>query len=517
MHSSFRRHGGSKRGRAALLLLVLGLVSIAAPGRIVRGAPPLTAADFEQEGPQGLDPNYENGRQNSWAWSMKWWRGHLYVGVMRAYACASRYAFSLGNPLLPYPPPDPDLSCPPNPEDIPMRAEIWRWTPPPAAGDSRAQGTWDRVYQSPPEIDIVLPDGKRIPQDVGYRGMSVFTEPDGTEALYVSAVTARYMGYRTAPPRILRSTDGVTFTPIPQDPGTYMGSLSYNGFRGSITYKGRFYIVAGSIDGPGVLLESSNPAAGDNAFREVSPPNTLIFETQPFNGYLYIGISDDINGFRVAKTDAVAQPPTNSCPSPCYTYTTVMANGGDAPIYPNQDVLSMRVFNNYLYVGGNGLPNPAELFRIAPDDSWDVVVGYARGAKAPLSGLGPGFNNSYNVHMWRMQVFDNTLYVGTFDNSVNEKDTFLEPSLRPIMGGDLWRSSDGVTFDAVTKTAFLSNDPSQGPNRGVFDAGFRSLEATPYGFFAGTANQFYGLRVWRADPQGYQGFRTYVPLTLRSP
>src|SRR5208282_5883246 len=72
-------------------------------------------------------------------------------------------------------------------------------------------------------------------RDIGFRSLSLVTEPGGISALYAGGVTSEPMfesptAFGTwPPPRILRTTDGVNWAPLPQDPGTFLGDLSLNG------------------------------------------------------------------------------------------------------------------------------------------------------------------------------------------------------------------------------------------------------------------------------------------------
>src|SRR5690606_33067806 len=152
------------------------------------------------------------------------------------------------------------------------------------------------------------------------------------------------------------------------------------------------------------------------------------------------------------------------------------------------------------------------LLRINPDDSWDVVMGGERetpfGWKFPISGFMPGFGNFFNGHIWRMVVFDNQLFVGTFDASTIQKDhPDRGPNLRPVMGFDLYRSVNGRDFIPVTRTGFGDR----------FNFGVRSMEATPYGMFLGTANYYYGLQIWHLRSGGdFDGRRAFLPLMTGS-
>jgi hypothetical protein len=59
----------------------------------------------------------------------------------------------------------------------------------------------------------------------------MFTEDDGTEALYVGGLCS--MGYNpdVPDPRLLRTVDGETFQPVPQDEGTFREALLIKGSR----------------------------------------------------------------------------------------------------------------------------------------------------------------------------------------------------------------------------------------------------------------------------------------------
>ncbi len=469
-----------------VVVLFVGATQMVGHGQTTSGLP-LLPHNFVQAAPQGF-----GDRQNSWAWSMIWWRGKLYVGTNRNWMCVQAAMNAYAFPGIPYPPNDPDLPCPPQWEDLELQAEIWRWTP--------ETDTWERVYQSPNDIEIPDHPGKYVARDIGYRYMRVFTEPDGTEALYVTGVSARSYIKGIPPPRILRSTDGVNFEPIPQDPGTFLGDLDtidgidMNGFRTLKTYKGRLYTTVGRIYGNGILLEAENPAGGNDNFRQVSPPGMTIFEVEPYNGFLYIGTTDLYNGYSILKTDATGEPP--------YSFTPVVTNGGYRKPRPSGSVLSMFVFKDRLYVGTD---RPAELIRINPDDTWDLIIGTPRdtpdGRKEPLSGMGDGFGNWLNWHIWRMGEYNGWLYVGTYDGSTTfHTISWLEPILRPYMGFDLYASQDGVHFTKITTTGFDH----------MFDCGVRTLESTPYGLFLGTANPYYGLRIWRGVPG--EVYHTYLPL-----
>jgi hypothetical protein len=437
--------------------------------------PPLSRANFTLSGTQGF-----GFRHNTWPWSTEWFNGRLLVGTFPWAACV--HSIGIGG----YPPADPAISCPPDPKSLGLQAEIWSWMP--------ASNEWTRVFQSPQDLLIPGATNQFVARDIGFRGMSVFTESDGTQALYVSGCSSKTLYPGGLPgARLLRSTDGVTFTPVPQQPGTFLGNIGNPCFRGSVTHNGKFYIVpTASLNSEGVLLEATNPELGNNAFRVVSPPNAIVSEVASFNGFLYITTAN-ATGFSVLKSAATGPLP--------YMFTPVIVNAGySISPTPNVRALSLHEFNGDLYVGGlsnSFYQGGSELLRIHPDDSWDLIVGQSRmtpvGMKSALSGWKPGFNWAFNTSFERMEVFDGRLYLGTFDSS-NSFHAYNNPTfqalVRPQMGFDLWVTTDGVTFSRVDGQGFGD----------LFNQGVRTLKATPHGLFLGAANWFYGLQVWRGVP-----------------
>jgi hypothetical protein len=472
--------------------VVLGLVLVVAQPILTAPGLPLLEENFTQANVQGF-----GDRQNGWAWSMQWWKEKLYVGTNRAEECTTQASLAFNFPdLFNYPPTDPDVECTDSPQDLPLQAEIWRWDP--------ESATWERVYQSPNDVEIPGYPGKYVARDIGFRGMTVFTEADGTEALYVAGVTSRAYNKGIPPPRILRSIDGTTFEPVPQDPGTFLGDLEsldgidMNSFRSVTAYNGRLYVIAGRMRGDGVLLEGENPSVGNDNFRMVSPPGLRAFDILPFNGFLYVATYNPIEGYSVLKTDATGTSP--------YTFIPVVTNGGFAEPFYGKGALSMHIFKGRLYVGTD---RPAEVIRINPDDSWDLIVGRPRetpdGMKSPLSGFGPGFDYEMNVHIWRMQAHDGWLYAGTCDQSTAWKEIpFINDIFEPYMGFDLFTTPDGEHFTMITRTGFDHR----------LDYGVRTFASTPYGLFLGTANEYYGTRVFR----GVHGevYTIYLPLMQKS-
>lgn len=440
-------------------------------------------------------PGFGN-RENSYAWSMAWFKGKLYVGTARYVACVEvatvdfylRDGSYNTNPSL-------GVTCPADRYDMNLQAEIWQYTP----GRSNS-GTWKRVYQSPADIPNPRAPGKFVARDIGFRGMAVYQDPSGQESLYVAGVTANEFIPEIAadhPPRILRSTDGETFAPIPGDPGMIHTTIKEGqvtrgpmGFRSLVVNNGRLYVSASAVlTGDGVIMEIKEPWGPNPTFIQVSPAEMQVFEIESFNGTLYAGTGAYEGGYGVWKMNATGTPP--------YQFTPIITSGAGRGSEISS-VVSMHAYQDQLYVGASGWYStdiPAsELVRVNSDDSWDLVVGNARntasGFKFPVSGLPDGFGNIFSAHFWRMEDHQDALYLGTNDWSwfLHYYFPILDFFFGYQYGYDVYGSCDGNSWFVGTQNAF---------GDGLYNFGARTMASTPAGAFIGSANHNQGTRVWR--------------------
>jgi SAM-dependent methyltransferase len=423
--------------------------------------------------------------RNSYPHSMAWFDGCLYIGTTRDNLC-------LVNARNPF-----KLKCwpvkcttPPDPQE--QRAQIWRYDP--------RVNQWERVHRSP----MITLDGKEVMRDIGYRGMAVFEgTSDRRPVIYLSSWSATGA-------RMIRSEDGRTFTDV-SEPG--LGRPSMVCFRTLQPFRHRLYTspVGRAGHGPNVaespvILESDDPAKGSwqivNRPGFGDPTNVGIFEMAAFNGHLYAGTLNVTNGFQLWKTRAEGTPP--------YKWIRVLTCGAYRGM-DNESLVSLCVFDGALYVGsgimGGGYnrhqkvgPAAAEVIRVYPDDTWELLVGAPRitpdGIKTPLSGLGPGFDNFFNGYTWRMCEHGGWLYVGTynwgcflpymfFDDVSNALARYIEKegadaAASRVAGCELWRTRDGIRWHPVTVDGFGT----------PFNYGIRTMSSTPDGLFIGTANPF---------------------------
>jgi hypothetical protein len=426
--------------------------------------------------------------RNSYAWSMAWFKGELYVGTARSAMCVENATIDFYVPSAGYyrRHPAPGVSCPPTIHQADLRAEIWRYSP--------RSGRWARVYRSPRNPPNPRAPGRFVARDIGYRGMVVLRERGRRPALYVAALSAGEFVpelRRRYPPRILRTTDGETFRPLRARPGvirTYLGPQRPIGFRAMAVLGDSLYVTAsGGLTGDGVVLRVADPGGRAPRFEQVSPSSLAVFELATFGDRLYAGTGDFDAGYGVWRTGR--QRP--------HRWEAVMTGGAGRGAKITSAV-SMAHYRGRLYVGASGWGSsvfPAsELIRIAPDGSWDVVVGNQRRdaagtLKAPASGLPDGFGNLFNNHFWRMHVYRGALLLGTNDWSWSLRGVpGLGDQLRPQLGFDLYGTCDGSDWWLATRDAF---------GRGGEDFGVRTMASSRAGLFIGTTNHVRGAAVLR--------------------
>ena len=428
-------------------------------------------------------------------------------------------------------------------EGLDTRAQIWRYTP--------ESEKWERVYRSPWGEEGILGSGQ-MGRDYGYRSMTVFTEPDGTEALYIGSAIPTGEGAV-----ILRTVTGDSQEDF-EIISTWqnfegLGSGQLSAIRSMVEFKGKLYTTPIGYNAIGTVYESVHRTGGPpTSWRPVSlkgfgvDANTDLYEMAVFNGFLYVGTLNHAEGYQIwkSKCDPNYLDPNNE---ELYEWTKVITDGAyRGPL--NEVVLSMRVFKGtdgveHLYVGGaiegGGYdpvfdigPGAPELIRIIPSagvavsnfpsdsDTFELICGEARVNPVtgddifPISSMGPGFNNPFAGYFWWMDEYDGWLYIGTFDSSVflwyippeEFKDPefgekMKDPELRDYIVGnaggfDIWKT-DGEKWLPVNWTGFEN----------PFNAGVRRLLSTPIGLVVGVANEFSdapvpegGTQIWVGVP-----------------
>jgi SAM-dependent methyltransferase len=477
----------------------------------------LVASDFRCVARNGVDDS-----ENSYAHSMGWFRGSLYISTTRnAMTGPKPFHEDIRAGVTVYPVPIPETSS----WDNDFRAQIWRYSP--------MNDRWTMVHRAPmTEVE----HGWKVPRQVGFRAMAQFQRAgESSPSLYAAAWASR-LG---PGPMILRTTEGDSFEEV-TPPGIGLG-LS-QGIRGLESFAGKLFAAAtargGSRDTVAddmMVFSSEDPFSSD--WHQAAEPffgdqkNASVYEMCVFDGHLYAGTLNPYDGFQLWKTDARGEAP--------YAWKKVLDRGADRGRL-NEAVISMAEFDGCLYVGTAILncghdrvshvgPASPELLRVYPDDSWDLLVGEPRktaaGLKVPLSGMGPGFDSPLVGYMWRMCVHEGWLYVATAEKTVmlryanpeqlpeEARRVHTPESVEALIdrrgGFDLWRTRDGARWYPVTRNGFGNH----------FNLGGRTMVSTPHGLFVGTANLF-GPRVavrraagWRFEPNPLGGAEVWLGTT----
>ena len=244
-----------------------------------------------------------------------------------------------------------------------------------------------------------------------------------------------------------------------------------------------------------ILLISSDPEKG---FTQIADSSTLfnypayrysdsiyggsIWDMVEYNNSLYVsictGTEDNMPDSNTMQSFALVRGDQNA--DGTFTWTPVAGDQekdgarytfGIDPERTRSGAANLTVFNDYLYIGeyndeeialerilfsktgkkangqfGGGLDcsfinanldQSVSLYRMDKNENMELVMGNATSMfpNGSLSGLKSGFGRNENQYIWRMQVYDGKLYVGTFDTS----------SLLQVMGqfvnGDLLRQT----------------------------------------------------------------------------
>ena len=144
--------------------------------------------------------------------------------------------------------------------------------------------------------------------------------------------------------------------------------------------------------------------------------NTIITNMETWNNAIYAGIENDVDGARIYRsTDGNA-------------WTKVNNDGfGHAAL---NAVVDFQSFNGQLYAStadDNPVPaQTAEIWRSADGITWNQ------------SG-NDGLDNANNFLFYELAVFNNQLYVGSFDD---------------VNGADLFRTADGANWNNVVNNGF---------------------------------------------------------------
>ena len=279
-----------------------------------------------------------------------------------------------------------------------------------------------------------------------------------------------------------------------QDYGAaYQKGIS-TGIRGMCVYNGKLVISnvfanATTGESGATILASSNPSEGFTVIASQGdlfdyPAYTYrdsiyggsVWDMVEYNGHLYVSICtgteenapDDntMQSFAIVRGDEKADG--------TFTWTPLIGDQKDGARYTfgidpertRSGAANLIVYKDHLYIGeyndeqiamerilfnktGEGsdgslggvdcsfvnanLEQSVNLYRMDKDENIELLVGDATTMfpNGGISGIGSGFGHNENQYIWRMEVYDGKLYIGTFDTS-----SLLEP-IGQFSNGDI--------------------------------------------------------------------------------
>ncbi len=509
----------------------------------------------------GLEPGGD--RMNSYVWSMEAMENtsgdeYLYVGSNRDLIYIILQQAGISNEkIAEYF--NGDIPIPESQEDL--KAKILR-------KKTNGDGDWEVVYTSP--MSGVWP------LDIGYRSAVSYATPNETKpSLYFGTMgVVKNRLLKISYDFEHGDTPIEVYTTSLGSPSSIRAISVYNYGSGNKLYMGVLTPNSDPANGNLQIFESTDPESNDwkevASYKEGDFPGVRVnpkavqyggvWDMVAYNGYLYAfvgsnysGESDD--GFMVFK----GKPVDDGGNTAGWKWEAIVSTTDGR--YPNgmgnKSHVAASPFiytvggKEYVYVGtfadvisplSSGVSSildsmyPCQLYRFDNDDNWEMVIGNPEDSNGEfterLGNFGAGFFNppdvpsagayglsgrklSMNQYAWRMGVYNNKLYVTTFDMGVmldyavnftddpeekaNIEDMvalFRSNNTNPP-GFDLYYTSDGLNFKAVTTNGF--NDK--------YNYGGRTVKVKGAGdaIFIGTANPFYGGQVWKVTDSGDEG------------
>ncbi len=256
------------------------------------------------------------------------------------------------------------------------------------------------------------------------------------------------------------------------------------GIRGIGTFDDKLIISLVGLDGA-YICETDNPKDPES-FKVIANMNDMfdypayryqdsiyggsIWDMVEFNGSLYVSVctgrpenkpdNNTMQSFALIRGDRAENGN--------WTWNAVVGDKekdnakytfGIDPERTRSGAANLCVYNDYLYIGeyndeeialedlmfskncdfvNANLEQSVNLYRMDSDENLELVMGDADEMfpEGSLTEFGSGFGRNENQYIWRMQVYNNKLYVGTFDTS-----SLLEP-IGQFTNGDLLDMTD---------------------------------------------------------------------------
>ena len=280
-----------------------------------------------------------------------------------------------------------------------------------------------------------------------------------------------------------------------QDYGAAYKKGISTGIRGMCVYNGKLVISnvfadATTGESGATILASSNPSEGFTVIvsqRDLFdyPAYTYrdsiyggsVWDMVEYNGHLYVsictGTEENAPDDNTMQSFAIVRGDENA--DGTFTWTPLIGDQekdgarytfGIDPERTRSGAANLIVYKDHLYIGeyndeqiamerilfnktGEGsdgslggvdcsfvnanLEQSVNLYRMDKDENIELLVGDATTMfpNGGISGIGSGFGHNENQYIWRMEVYDGKLYIGTFDTS-----SLLEP-IGQFSNGDI--------------------------------------------------------------------------------
>ena len=280
-----------------------------------------------------------------------------------------------------------------------------------------------------------------------------------------------------------------------QDYGAAYKKGISTGIRGMCVYNGKLVISnvfadATTGESGATILASSNPSEGFTVIASQSdlfdyPAYTYrdsiyggsVWDMVEYNGHLYVsictGTEENAPDDNTMQSFAIVRGDENA--DGTFTWTPLIGDQkkdgarytfGIDPERTRSGAANLIVYKDHLYIGeyndeqiamerilfnktGEGsdgslggvdcsfvnanLEQSVNLYRMDKDENIELLVGNATTMfpNGGISGIGSGFGHNENQYIWRMEVYDGKLYIGTFDTS-----SLLEP-IGQFSNGDI--------------------------------------------------------------------------------
>lgn len=308
--------------------------------------------------------------------------------------------------------------------------------------------------------------GQEMPLAHGMGPFCLF-QPEGADT------PGLYIGKRAlAGGEIMGSPDGTEFTSVSTRGLGDADRLAFNNLVAAggwlITAPGPMQprdrkVAALNANDPVQVYASRNPAP--DTWVEVALPGLGqgatggVTQMGVAHGHVYLAVEGADRGFSLWRAAPAAEAP--------WDWQLVIDRGAYRYSLAPQ-VTRMLDYRGDLYVAtalsdtGFGKdkagPAAAELLRVAPDGTWDLIMGQPRfspdGLKVPLSGYGEGFGDGWATMIPSLGEHQGVLYVGLRHAQAEYQYYLADPEGERVQlqgGAALWASPDGLDWTPVLR------------------------------------------------------------------